>query len=310
MGLFRYLRRILIRKLLNALPNGLYEMDSEGLDEVISTRTGLMQLIEQLRGGAKARLRYDEIRAYIFALGKKAGRIYQVYSLPGTLDIHRARLLNYPDDKQAFKRGDLGHPPSEKTIKYGRCHQKHNPVCYCSLSEDTALAEVGAQVGNYYVISTFDISLDIRLVPIGEFDYYRRTNKTYLGETSSEVYEKLIEEGDWIDTGVIDAFFADEFIQRAMTNTDYYITSSFSDLLFNELEKPIDALVYPSVAFRGGINFAVTPDAYNSKMVLNEKKTRIVRIDNNLGYGIYEYSIIDKLKSVVDEGVLEWATCS
>jgi hypothetical protein len=102
---------------------------------------------------------------------------------------------------------------------------------------------------------------------------------------------------------------ADEFIKQATTQTDYKITSALSDVLLNgDLNPctPIDALIYPSVAFREGMNFAVLPESYKSKMKLVEEETKIIRITDVLGYGIFDYRSLASLKSVSTEGRLEW----
>ena len=108
---------------------------------------------------------------------------------------------------------------------------------------------------------------------------------------------------------LVDAFFADEFIKRASTKTDYRITASVSKLLLNDkgLETEIDAIFYPSVAFRDGCNFAIRPTFVKKHMKLVETETKVVRICDVLGYGIFEYEVLSTLKSVNATGELEWA---
>jgi hypothetical protein len=287
----------------------LFEMNSAGLEEFISTKEGALNVIEQLRGGAKSRLPYDQIRAYISALAKRG--VYQTYSLPEELPIHRARRL--PTNKKCFSSAaELGPPSADETTAYGRCHQPSRPLCYCSLYEDTALAEVNAELGERYVISTFKVPKDIVVIPIGEFDYFRRTRRTYIGHDtpgSAKPYEKALAGEDWVVSALIDAFLADEFIKPATTDTDYKITSAFSDVLLNgdlNPSKQIDAIIYPSVAFREGMNFAILPEAYKSKMELVEAETKIIEITGVFGYGIYSWKQLKTLKPVTSDGVLDW----
>jgi len=268
----------------------------------------IIELIEQLRGGAKSRLPYDQIRAFMSAWAKRG--VYQTYSIPAELSVHRARRL---EDKKWFELADdLGPPTPEKANTYGRCHQPKHPLCYCSLYEDTALAEVNAELGEHYVISTFTMPKGIVLIPVGELDYVRRTGRTYIGhETpqSAKPYEEALGEEDWVVAALIDAFLADEFIKPATTPTDYKVTSAFSDVLLNgdlNPRTPIDAIVYPSVAFREGMNFAVLPESYKSKMKLVEAETKIIEITAVLGYGIFSYVQRAALKSVSPEGHLNW----
>lgn len=215
---------------------------------------GVREIIEQLRGGAKRRLSYGQIRAFMSAWAKNG--VYQTYSIPVEHTVHRARRLE--NEKWPELADNLGPPTPEKTITYGRCHQPKHPLCYCSLYEDTALAEVNAEVGEHYVISTFTMPKSIVLIPVGELDYFRRTGRTYIGHEnpqSAKPYEEARGEEDWVVAALIDAFLADEFIKQATTQTDYKITSALSDVLLNGDLKPctpIDAIVYPSVAFREG----------------------------------------------------------
>lgn len=290
-------------------PGYLFEMNNMGLEQFVSTKEGALNVIEQLRGGAKARLEYGQIRAYISALAKYS--VYKTYSLPKELCIHRARKL--PENKEWFSSvAELGHPSVIETTAHGRCHQPGHPLCYCSLYEDTALAEVNAELGERYVISTFTIPKDIVFIPIGEFDYYRRTGRTYIGHKiteSAKDYEEVLAREDWAVSALIDAFLADEFIKPATTNTDYKITSAFSDVLLSgdlNPSKQIDAIVYPSVAFREGMNFAILPKAYESKTKLVEVETKIIKITDVIGYGIFESQLLHKLISVSSEGLLNW----
>lgn len=285
----------------------IHEMNEAGLLEFISTRDGLLQIIEQLRGGAKERLGYSTIFTYLSKLIEKTGSIYQSYTLPRNLTVHRARFIDSLEKKLNLDRCDLGPLSPEKTLRYGRCHQPHKPVCYCSLYEDIALSEIHAEKGHYYIISTFELQKDIRLVPVGELDYFRRTERTYIGGEDPKVVERyngLIKNN--LNAVVIDAFLAAEFLKFAVSNIDYIITSAYSDVLFNNLYPELpEVLIYPSVGFRGGLNFAISINAYESKMKLIESETKIVKIVDVLGYGIYEFESVAILKSCTNE-ILEW----
>ncbi|MBA3755095.1 MAG: hypothetical protein H0X02_02185 [Nitrosomonas sp.] len=104
---------------------------------------------------------------------------------------------------------------------------------------------------------------------------------------------------------MIDAFLADEFIKPAITDADYKITSAFSNIILNESEESdqIDAIIYPSVVFRGGLNFAIKPKSLKNKIKLINAE--IIEITDVIGYGIFDYRPLGKLKSV-NHGLLEW----
>ena len=275
------------------------------------SKEGALGIIEQLRGGAKSRLPYDLILQMMSMLMSACARhgVYTSYSIQTELLIHRARRL---ENKGEWLRSieDLGPTPPDKTPAYGRCHQPRRPVGYWSLYEDTALAEVRAELNEQYVISTFRMPKGSRLVPIGDFDHYRRVGRTYLGdalEQSGKGYGEILSREDRAIFALFDAFLADEFIKPAMTQTDYKITSAISFVLFNcdlKLGK-IDGIVYPSVAFLKGTNFAVRED-FRSKMEPVPAETRIVEITDVFGYGIFVCKVLASLKSVNPDGSLDW----
>lgn len=275
------------------------------------TKEGALGIIEQLRGGAKSRLPYDQIRIMMSVLMSASARhgVYKSYSIPKELLIHRVRRL---ENKGQWFRSieDLGPTPPEKTLAYGRCHQPRRPVGYWSLYEDMALAEVRAELNEQYVISTFKLPEGSRFVPVGDLDYYRRIGRTYLGhafEQSGNSYKEILDREDWTIFALFDAFLADEFIKPIMTQTDYKITSAIADVLFNcdlKLGK-IDGIVYPSVAFREGTNFAVR-EVFKSKMEPVPAETKIVEITDVFGYGIFVWKVLASLKSVNPDGSLGW----
>lgn len=265
-------------------------------------------IIERLRGGATSRLSYDQIRGFISELAKQG--VYQSYVIPNDLPIQRARWIK--DKKWFVSEDDLGPPPPEKTLDYGRCHQPKRPVCYCSLNGDTALAEITTELGEQYVVSTFTMPKGTVIVPVGELDYVRRTGQTYIGHgnpESANPYLDVLDEEDEIVSAIIDAFLADEFSKPATTWTDYKITSAFSDVLLNgDLNPriPIDAIIYPSVRSREGKNFAILPEVHKSKMQLVETETKIIKITDVLGYGIFRHRTLATLKSRGSDRGLKW----
>ena len=265
-----------------------------------------------MRGGAKARVSYDSMRLCISLLTSamtKCG-VYQTYTLPQELPIHRIRRIE--DKNQWFRlESDLGPRCPEATNDYGRCHRPGHPVCYCSLYEDTALAEVDAEFGEQYAVMTRTISKDSIFLPIGEFDHFRRTGETYLGQEiqhSSNTYKQALARQDWTIPALIDAYLADEFMKPARNQMDYRVTSALIDVVLNDYypRTSIDIIFYPSVAFRGGLNFAVLPGAWKSKTKLVSEETRVIEITDVLGYGIYKYKQVGILNSNTSNGELDW----
>jgi len=278
--------------------SGNFEFKHINREELFASAEGALQVIEQLRGGAKNSLPFEQLRSLE----------YLTLALPEKLSVVRARP--WTDSNLPTLISELGPPPAKQIQNYGRCNQPKQPICYCSLYEDSALSEVNAEIEQRYVISTFILPKETILLNIGELDYYRRTGDLQLGNSkpeNKEFYEDQLNGKNSTLFSLIDGFIADEFRQPAKTNQDYKITSAFTDILFNDYpaKYPIEAIVYPSVAFQHGVNFAVTLDAYNTKLELDSSNTKIIRIKGVYGYGIFESVVEAKLKSS-NNGVLEW----
>lgn len=272
----------------------------------------IRHLVRELRGKGKSQIPYDNIRLAISMVVSNLLRrgMYRSYLLPEQLTIHRVRPLK--NKKPYSSVMDLGPTPPGETTRYGRCHQPNRPMCYYSLYEDTALAEVKAKLGKRYVISTFMLPKGSSVIPIGELDYFRRTGRTYIGHETpgtSNFYQNTLETDNWLECALFDAFIADEFIKRATTQVAYKVTSAFSSVLLHSRPResaPIDALIYPSVAFREGMNFAALPEVHKVKMSLVENQTSIIKITDVLNYGIFDWKTVDALKSVDIGGRLNW----
>jgi len=271
-----------------------------------------LQLIERLRGGTTARLGADAIRPLLAELIRRAGPAYWTYSLPRIVKVHRSRPLESGDDWHRFTERDLGPPPPDKVMEYARCNRPSQSLLYCSLEENIALAEMQAARGQTHLITTYLLDSTMRLRPIGELDFFRRTGGlTYFGDSTSIVARHYADMVQDINVMLIDAFLADEFMRYAETDAVYFLTSTVADILFAEAKGHVgsapDALFYPSVVFRSGVNFAIAPHAYAEKVSLVTEETKIVRITEVLGYGLYRYDTLALLET--GEGQLSWKDC-
>lgn len=268
-----------------------------------------LQLIERLRGGAAARLGYDEVRECLGALVRRAAPAYWVHTPPRVLTVHRSRPLGSHEHWRSFTARDLGPPPPDKVRNYARCNRPGQSRLYCSLEENIALAEMQAARDQIHLLTTYLLDRRIRLLPIGELDFFRRTGGlTYLGDSASKIARQYADMVDEPDVAFIDAFFADEFMRHAATDAVYFLTSALADILLEESDAnpPPEALFYPSVVFRGGVNFSIRPEAYASRVNLIAEETKVVRITEVLGYGMYRYETIAWLESCDEEG-LAWS---
>ena len=74
---------------------------------------------------------------------------------------------------------------------------------------------------------------------------------------------------------------------------DYNLTAAFTNYHF---EEPVEALVYPSVAHLGGWNVAVRPEVSQDRFTV--VSGGIYRLREDLGYGLYNASIIRHMNTV------------
>jgi hypothetical protein len=106
---------------------------------------------------------------------------------------------------------------------------------------------------------------------------------------------------------ILDAFMADLFLAPASRASDYNVTSALCDIIFsasNDGWPILDGFSYPSVAHRGGMNFAIHRSAFLTKMeVIHCKAFEIIE---SLGYGVYGHKQYAKSKSIAPDGVIEW----
>ena len=269
-----------------------------------------LQLIERLRGGAAARLGYDRVRPLLEELVARAAPAYWIHTPPRILTVHRSRPLEEAENWREFTSRDLAPPPPEKVKNFARCNRPGQSLLYCSMQENIALAEMQAARDQIHLLTTYLLDKKIRLLPIGELDFFRRTSGlTYLGASAAKGarhYEGIVNEEE---VAFVDAFFADEFMRHASTDAVYFLTSALADILFTETPSwsPPEALFYPSVVFRGGVNFAISPQAYASRVSLVAEQTKIVRITEVLGYGLYRYETVARLESC-EQDVLQWSS--
>lgn len=143
--------------------------------------------------------------------------------------------------------------------------------------------------------------------PIGEIDYCRRWERSYFGEKKS--YEIIntnllnnLNDQNSLRAALVDAFFASCFSDAAICDKDYKITSAIADVILEPNE--LDGIAYPSVAHRGGLNFAIKPAAFKAKMRV--KSCSLVEITDDLGYGIYGRKLVKHTEKINSNGGIFW----
>ena len=95
------------------------------------------------------------------------------------------------------------------------------------------------------------------------------------------------------------AFFADILSRKNHKNL-YKVTSVLADIIFEN--KQVDAIVYESVQVKGAPVIAIKPKALAQKV--QHKKVASLRVEANLGYGIYYVNVINE--GIVHSDQLSW----
>ena len=269
----------------------------------------VLALTEQLTGGSSQRLSWTHIRQILDDLTE--GHFWLGYPMPGEWGTFRGRIENSTDLFENVSQMSCRDPSDVKD--YGRCHRPSIAVYYGANNLDTVFSELSPEVGDrvHVAVSRPKTNAEIVLTAIGEIDHVRRYNRALIGNEETLAIIRGILDNVKSDSDLrkifLDAFMADLFLAPASRASDYKATSALSDIIFSASmdERPIlDGFAYPSVAHRGGMNFALHRSAFLAKMeVIHCMAFEIIE---SLGYGIYGRKQYAKSKSIASDGAIEW----
>ena len=269
----------------------------------------VLALTEQLTGGSRHRLAWAQVRQILDDLTE--GHFWLGYPMPGDWGTFRGRVENDADLFENVSQLSCRNPDDVKD--YGRCPRPSVAVYDGANNLDTVHSELSPEVGDrvHVAVARPKVSDEIVLTAIGEIDHVRRYNRALIGnEETLAIIQGLLDnvksEGE-LKKIFLDAFMADLFLAPASHASDYKATSALSDIIFSASKdgKPIlDGFAYPSVAHRGGMNFAVHGPAFLAKMEVTH--CMAFEIIDSLGYGIYGRKQYAKSKSIAPDGAIEW----
>jgi hypothetical protein len=272
--------------------------------------SSIIALLEQLSGGSRHRLPWSDVRQLLDDL--TGGHIWLRYPMPSNCKVFRGRVNKNPVPFTSVK--DLRNRKAEEVGEYGRCHQPFRSIYYASLNLDTVLAELEPDVGDFVhvAVASPKDNESVNLVAIGEIEHIRRYGVPLLGgQVTIETFGKLLEpshEEENLARIVVDAFLSDVFIAPARGQLDYKLTSALSDIILSaehEGKRICDGFAYPSVAHRGGLNFAFEGSCFPDRMEISE--CMVFQIVDYLGYGIYGRVQVAKSTCVFADGLIDWA---
>lgn len=266
-------------------------VNSSGLAAASQSLPFAVAMIEQLRGGAGIRLPLAQVTEVIDGLLR--GVPYFSYPVPRPFSVFRGRIDNsrpHFDQAQQFS-----YRPIDGSAHYGRCHVPGRTVLYGSMNLDTVLAELSPEVGDRVHVGVAGLSEEAQLnvTAIGEIDHWRRYGRPLLGGEGAGNTLNTIVNGPPTEertrTLLVDAFFADLFALPAAKQQERKATGALAGLLLDAVDqegKPLlDGFAYPSVAHRGGLNFALRPDSVDR--ALQWQQFMVFEITDYLGFGLY-----------------------
>lgn len=211
---------------------------------------------------------------------------------------------------------ELGPLPIEKCQSFGRCHAPGSPMFYGAFNESTVLSELRPALESIVYLLTCipKPGEKFKSALIGEIDHVRRYDRGSVFTNKNEHIEQLRKwipsassENDYVRL-VTDAFMADMFLQHSYTEDNFRATSALASLVLN-LESvknsgTAEALYYPSVAHRGGMNIALTRKCFEEKV--QPLSCKAVLVQRNYGYGIYKWQTLAESSSIGADGTISW----
>lgn len=281
---------------------------NEESDREIANFEIVIKVIEQLRGGLVFRKTREELKEIIKIL--HGCNINLSYPLDEIFRIFRGRIEN---DETVKSANDLSYSPQEYSNNYGRCHSPKSTIFYGANNIDTVLSELSPEINDTIYIGEAQLKENYNsdIAAIGELDHIRRYDKAlYGGDGTFNTMKSKI--SDYSDVGsymayLVDAFFAESFSKPASKNSEYKLTSALIELLLSLKDgesSVFDGVAYPSVAHRGGNNFVISPDHFDTKFkwILFYK----LKITGYFGYGIYLKNLIATGQCLNSGKEIEW----
>ncbi|BAK73176.1 RES domain-containing protein [Arcobacter sp. L] len=218
-------------------------------------------------------------------------------------EFYRIRKNN--SDKPFTTRKELIYPEANPNHK-DRMNNKNFRVLYVSLNEYTAMAEArldSSYINKKFQLTRFSTSNALTVYKLGMFsELYFNTDRD--SEHTQKIIKNLFNENitDKLIQGysAIECALADILYDKT---EDYHILSSIlADAIFS-LNPSIDAIMYPSMQNRYGINLAIKKECAD---VLDIKYTSLNQLVEIYKNGFYKYYTKMECENFKDENNFEF----
>jgi len=277
--------------------------------------------IEQLNNFIDDKIQLSENKVYqLLKYLYQNHTLNLIYQLDKDKWLRRARKYEERDikvPKYCFTKTDeLSVIPDDEKYKVplGRLNKKEQPIYYACFSDkifnyyDVVLSEVNAIDLDYVNFLDSITTGYLEVIRIGAFDLFMRSQALHhwidrYNLRIFKLFKKFCEKKQnkfLIESHQLcSAFFADILSRKNHKNL-YKVTSILADIIFEN--EHVDAIMYESVQVKGAPVIAIRPKALAQKV--QHKKVASLRVEANLGYGIYYTDVINEGK--VDGKLLSW----
>ncbi|WP_336268793.1 hypothetical protein [Vreelandella arctica] len=253
--------------------------------------------IERINGGAASRLTWEDLYAILDHLTEGVPNIIQPIKTSNSL--LRGRII----EKDSLNRVEqLSYPPNKLCLSYGRCNKPNLPVCYAGIGYELIFSELGAQEGDYVGIAGLRPTEDLFFLRLGALDIWRRTSgNCLLPDAVKQQIKEIHADPKNIVAFILDAFISDWFSKKGNSVT-YKLTSAYTSVLFNTYQE-LSGIIYDSVNHTKGSCISIKDTAFDNYFSFTE--FQVVKIKSYLGYGIYDWELIQSAKDT-KEGFICW----
>jgi hypothetical protein len=241
--------------------------------------------LERLNGGALGRVTWENLYSFFDDVTEGYPLVGSQVPLSGKFG--RARIIESPE---FFTQIDqLGYPPTEKCISFGRCNRPKAPMLYAGVGTELLFSEIGARAGDIVGVLHLQPKETLKIFHVGMLDLWRRTSgNCMIHEDLKVTLDQFINDPSNIVFFYIDAFVRDYF-SRIGSDDVYKLTSAYTSVVLDSV-KELDGIKFDSVDHSAGACLALKPNVFDGKLVASE--AQVFRITSYLGYGIYDFEQI------------------
>jgi hypothetical protein len=235
-------------------------------------------------------------------------RLVRFLKYTNTIKIESCyRVRKIENDEPFVKLKDLLYP--DPSLKHeDRMNNTSFRVLYTSLNEFTAMAEIRLDksfINNDFQLTKFSIKKDLSVFKLGLFSELYLNSPRDSQNVKSEMQRLLCsEEQNSAVRGfsALECAIADTLYDQ--TNGYHILSSIVADAIFSENES-IDAILYPSMQNRYGLNLAIKKDVADMLTVSYTSLNRLTDVYDN---GFYKYQTIQQSTDCSNTDMFEFET--